>query len=43
MPSAANEIVIARPPEDVFQFLANPENSFMTGQTVDPNGGSVMP
>jgi uncharacterized protein YndB with AHSA1/START domain len=26
MPSAAKEIVIARPPEDVFQFLANPEN-----------------
>ena len=24
-------------------FLANPQNSFMTGQTVDPNGGSVMP
>ena len=24
-------------------FLANPQNSFMNGQTVDPNGGSVMP
>jgi 3-oxoacyl-[acyl-carrier protein] reductase len=24
-------------------FLASPGNSFMTGQTVDPNGGSVMP
>ena len=24
-------------------FLAHPQNSFMTGQTVDPNGGSVMP
>jgi uncharacterized protein YndB with AHSA1/START domain len=26
MPSAANEIVIARPPQDVFRFLADPEN-----------------
>ena len=26
MPSAANEIVIARPPEEVFNFLADPEN-----------------
>ena len=24
-------------------FLSHPQNSFMTGQTVDPNGGSVMP
>src|SRR4030095_8693279 len=24
-------------------FLASPQNSFMTGQTIDPNGGSVMP
>jgi 3-oxoacyl-[acyl-carrier protein] reductase len=24
-------------------FLASPGNSFMTGQTIDPNGGSVMP
>ena len=24
-------------------FLANPANSFMTGQAIDPNGGSVMP
>jgi len=26
MPSAANEIHIARPPAEVFQFLADPEN-----------------
>jgi uncharacterized membrane protein len=26
MPSASNEIVIARPPDEVFEFLANPEN-----------------
>jgi carbon monoxide dehydrogenase subunit G len=26
MPSAANEIVIDRPPQDVFEFLADPEN-----------------
>ena len=26
MPSASNEIVIERPPEDVFAFLADPEN-----------------
>jgi uncharacterized protein YndB with AHSA1/START domain len=26
MPSASNEIVIERPPEDVFRFLADPEN-----------------
>ena len=26
MPSASSEIVINRPPDDVFEFLANPEN-----------------
>lgn len=26
MPGAANEIVIARPPQDVFRFLADPQN-----------------
>lgn len=26
MPSATNEIVIERPPEEVFRFLADPEN-----------------
>jgi uncharacterized protein YndB with AHSA1/START domain len=26
MPDAAHEIVIARPPEEVFEFFANPEN-----------------
>jgi uncharacterized membrane protein len=26
MPSASNEIVIERPPDDVFRFLADPEN-----------------
>jgi hypothetical protein len=27
MPQASNEIVIERPPSEVFAFLANPENA----------------